>query len=478
MTQYVRTSYRRHRRASWALVLGLVALVAAVVIPIASGAADKTYTMSVTPSAVCSSPIEGAASALVTIGNTAKSASLGSAEIYFPAGSVSTSATFKPAFEPARPGAKIELRANVSTKYGMRDVVAVRDLNLAKNSSLGIRVKFKANATFPLTDVQSVVKQSNNFNDTSGAANLFEDPATWPKLSLGPCVTISGTVWHDQDQDESIDAAEPRLGNWTVRAYASGTPPRQLVATAAPSDATGFYSLSVPGNASYVLCETSPSGSWGQTTPDPGASCSTTYSPRTEEPNGIAVVVGTSNVSGQHFGNVPTITAGCGDRTTGPYEVELGTGPNGTCEKPGDAEYSFETWTEGTQTFFKFVPLSGGSETVLVAEKLQASYTPNPADQTPQTTLIYDDDLSDGFQGVEMPYCDFDPRSGDSDRTTIAPRNATTYPTIMDYANAVLPSGHTSCVLEATQKVKAAGQPTLDAVFYVFSAVDGGRGMG
>jgi hypothetical protein len=475
MTKHVRTSYRRHRWTTLGVATALVLVAAAIAIPIASGAADKTYTLSVSPSAVCSSATDGAASTLVTIGNTAKSASLGSAEIYFPAGSVSTNASFKPAFEPARPGSTIVLRAGAT-----RDVVAVSDLNLSKNNSLGIRVKFKANATFGLTDITSVVKQSNNFNDTSGTANLFEDPATWPKLSLGPCVTISGTVWHDRDQDGVVDSTEPKLGGWTVRAYAAGSPPRQLVATAAPSNAaSGLYSLSVPANAVYVLCETSPSGTWGQTTPGSGTSCSTTYVGRTEEPNAISpVAVSTSNLPGQNFGNVPTITASCGDTTTGAYVVELGTGSGLTCDKPGVGEYSFETWTEGAQTFFKFVPIAPGAGTVLVAEKLQASYTPDPADPTPQTTLVYDDDLSNGFSGVEMPYCEFDPRTGDADKTTITPRNPTTYPTIVAYADAVLPSGHTSCVLEATQKVKTIGQPTLDAVFYVFSAVDGGRGMG
>ena len=476
MTQHVRTSYRRHRRAARGLAIALAIAVAAVVIPIASGAADKTYTLSVSPSAVCSSANEGEASALVTIVNTAKSASLGSAEIYFPAGSVSTNAGFKPAFEPARPGSKIALRASESTSYGLRDVVAVSDLNLSKNNALGVRVKFKANATFVLTDIKSVVKQSNNFNDASGSANLFDNPVP-PKVSLGPCVTISGTVWNDQDQNGLISSTEPKLGGWTVRAYLTGTPPRQLIATASPSDAAGQYSLRVPGNASYVLCETSPSGTWGQTTPGSGTSCSATYAGRTEEPNGGSVAVITSDLPDQNFGNVPTITVGCGDTTTGTYNVELGTGSNGTCDKPGAGEYSFDTWTTGNQTFFKFVPLGPGTGKVLVAEKLVGSYTPNPADPTPQTTLEYDDDLSNGYQGVEMPYCKFDPRTSDPDKTTITARPSN-YATIEDYANAVLPSGATSCVLEATQKVKAVGQPTLDAVFYVFSKVDGGRGMG
>ena len=187
MTKHVRSSYRRNRWRTWGLATALVLVAAAIAIPIASGAADKTYSLSVSPSAVCSSATEGAASTLVTIGNTAKSASLGSAEIYFPAGSVSTITSLRPTFEPARPGSTIALRANASTSFGTRDVVAVGDLNLSKNSSLGIRVKFKANATFSLTDIKSVVKQSNNFSDTSGTDRTnLRGSRDVPELSLGP----------------------------------------------------------------------------------------------------------------------------------------------------------------------------------------------------------------------------------------------------------------------------------------------------
>jgi hypothetical protein len=42
MTQHVRTSYRRHRRAAWGLTLLLVAAIATVSIPLASGAPSKT----------------------------------------------------------------------------------------------------------------------------------------------------------------------------------------------------------------------------------------------------------------------------------------------------------------------------------------------------------------------------------------------------------------------------------------------------
>ena len=43
MTKHVRSSYRNHRRATWGLATALVLAIAAVAIPIASGAPDKTY---------------------------------------------------------------------------------------------------------------------------------------------------------------------------------------------------------------------------------------------------------------------------------------------------------------------------------------------------------------------------------------------------------------------------------------------------
>jgi hypothetical protein len=36
-------------------------------------------------------------------------------------------------------------------------------------------------------EVRAVVKQSNQFNDSAGTANLFDNPASWPKLTVGTC---------------------------------------------------------------------------------------------------------------------------------------------------------------------------------------------------------------------------------------------------------------------------------------------------
>ena len=45
MTEHVRKNYRNHRKATWGFAIALMVAIAAVVIPIASGAADKTYTV-------------------------------------------------------------------------------------------------------------------------------------------------------------------------------------------------------------------------------------------------------------------------------------------------------------------------------------------------------------------------------------------------------------------------------------------------
>ena len=88
MTRHLRNSHRNHRKTTWGLVAVLVVAIAAVVIPIASGAGDKSYTITVSPSSVCSSPTDGGASTVLTLKNTSSPQSFGSAEVYFPPNTV------------------------------------------------------------------------------------------------------------------------------------------------------------------------------------------------------------------------------------------------------------------------------------------------------------------------------------------------------------------------------------------------------
>src|SRR5574340_1536510 len=83
--------YRSHRKAAWAaLVLASVGLVAAISIPLARAAgtaSGKYFTLGLQPATVCSAATP-TATTTVTLKNIAGSQTLGSAQIYFPAGSI------------------------------------------------------------------------------------------------------------------------------------------------------------------------------------------------------------------------------------------------------------------------------------------------------------------------------------------------------------------------------------------------------
>jgi hypothetical protein len=172
MTQHLRTSYRRHRKGTWGVALGAVALLAAVVIPLASGGSGKTYSLGVNPLTVCAG-----GSTTVTLTNTARTQTLGSAEIYFPPNSVSSA---------SRGNTPLQVRTGAGLYPGSWDIIGpVNNLGLAFGQPLNINVTLKSTATGG--QVRAVVKQSNQFNDSAGTANLFDIPPSWPQLTVGTC---------------------------------------------------------------------------------------------------------------------------------------------------------------------------------------------------------------------------------------------------------------------------------------------------
>ena len=137
MTDHVRRNYRNHRKATWGVAIALMVAIAAVVIPIASGAADKNYTMIFPAGAVTPAPPSGNTtsqtlcsnsdySVKVAITNTAKSVQLGSADVTFPA-NVTLSGANLPAGSPA---------AWQISRSG--NVVSLRQLSLPKNNTVTI----------------------------------------------------------------------------------------------------------------------------------------------------------------------------------------------------------------------------------------------------------------------------------------------------------------------------------------------------
>jgi hypothetical protein len=448
--------------------LALAALIAAVVIPLASGASDKTFTLSVSPSTVCSSATNGGASTVLTLRNTAKSASLGAAEVYFPPNTV---------FSVTSPAS---LRANTTstTSGGTKDIVAFGNLNLSTGSPVQVTVTFNANAQFS-GPVTAVVKQSNQFNDTQGGANLFDlDPAqgTFPTIRLVPCVSVAGRVYQDRNVDFVYttgtgafdDSDVPKA--WTVRLY---TNPSTVFKTLTSSSSDGAYTFTgVPTGSDYKICVAAAgptdSGSlWGLQSPAGNAQCGalSTASGAPSTSSGRLLPGLSAAATGQDFVVVPiTDLFGAGDTSTrGGYTVVGGTNPG---SKP-DQNYVQDAWVDSSgRTNFRFSPITpcgppqDCSKKIYLLETLTADLA--LGDLAGQQASILYDDLAPFLDSElkQMPYCNVDPRQAGGAVAT----------------SGVLPGTNTSCIVSGSQAVVAGGK--VHVQYLVYTAYDGGRQIG
>jgi hypothetical protein len=192
MTEHVRTTYRSHRKATVVVALALAAMVAAVVIPLAN-AAGKTYTMTVSPTSMCAPATDGGASTVVTLRNTGSPQTAGSAELYFPAGSVHAVSS----------GWALRSNQSSPSSGGTKDILARDNLNLAPGQTMTVTVSFKRTANFSTT-ITAALKQANRFNDSGGGANLFTVQGGYPTLRVVQCVTISGRIYQDRNLDNTF----------------------------------------------------------------------------------------------------------------------------------------------------------------------------------------------------------------------------------------------------------------------------------
>ena len=94
------------------------------------------------------------------------------------------------------------LRPNTTSTAsgGTKDIVALDSLGLAPGQTKTATVSFKSTANFS-TSITAALKQANQFNDSSGSANLFTVQGTFPKLRVVQCVTVSGRVYQDRNLD-------------------------------------------------------------------------------------------------------------------------------------------------------------------------------------------------------------------------------------------------------------------------------------
>jgi hypothetical protein len=479
MTERARRNYRNHRKATWGFVVALMVAIAAVVIPIASGASDKNYTMlfpltgAVTPTppvsgdtlsqTLCSSSTY---TVKVEIKNTAKSSQLGSAEVTFPANVTLSSASSS---------------TGVSSRSS--NVVSLRQLSLQKNGMVTITAALvTGGATTSAQAITARVKQSNDFSDagTNPDANSFQNP-TFPTIQLQACVaSITGRVYHDRDQsgafavNPSSPTSDIAKQGWTVTLQRKTSASTYTNVDSDSSDANGMYSVEGQIGSDFRLCVTAPnppdsSSRWGVRTV-PGLTFAT----------GCAAVTGTGDASqgpflsnltsagatGQDFAVVPITTPNFGadsSSTTGDGNYIVKAAGN-TTKTP--QHYVQETWTDSDgRPYFVFAPVNSCTTScsgkIYLLEHLFGSVMQSDLGPTRQVELVYDD--TEPFQTfTPMPYCLQDPREGENLKVTN-----------------VLPADATSCIVEGHQKVEGDGtvaNAKVDFEFFVYTAYDGSRG--
>jgi hypothetical protein len=470
MTKHVRTTYRSHRKATWAAALALVALTAAVLVPLAN-AGDKTYTMTVAPTSLCAPATNGGASTLVTLRNTGSPQTAGSAEVYFPPNSVHAVSS------------PWVLHSNTTSNSsgGSKDIVALDSLNLAPGQMKQITVSFKSSANFS-TAITAALKQSNQFNDSSGSANLFTVQGGFPTLRVVQCVTVSGRVYQDRNLDNTYTTGSGAFLNsdvpkeWTVKLYGKdvGAPASSYAlitqtTSGGPSSADpGKYTFTqVPGLRDYKVCVTAAGGDasskWATQIPTGNADCAaiSTGSP-TSAANRLPNL--SANALNQDFQVVPVVGPvgpTTSDTTVGGYTVD----PSANSTKADDF-YVQDTWVDSQgRTNFRFSPITACAPNcppgkIYLLETLVADVDLSDLGGE-QARLRYDDAAP--FLDADlksMPYCNIDPRQAGGNLATTG----------------VLPGTDTSCIVEASQSVVAGGK--VHAVYKVYTSYDGGRQIG
>jgi len=480
MTKHVRTTYRSHRKATWAAALALVALIAAVVIPLAN-AAEKTYTMTVAPTSMCAPATDGGASTVVTLKNTGSPQTAGAGQIYFPAGSVHSVTTA---------GWALLSSSSNPSSGGTKDIVGKDNLGLAPGQTINVTVTFKKTANFS-TAITAALKQSNQFNDSAGSANLFAVQGGFPTLRVVQCVTISGRIYQDRNLDNTYTTGTVAFLNsdvpkaWTATLYGKdvGAPTSAyaVVGTAtggSPTDQDpdkrGRYTFTqVSGLRDYKICvtATSPDSSskWATQIPTGNTECAaiSTGGPASSA-NRLPNL--SKDELTQDFQVVPVvgpIGPNSPDSTVGGYTVN----PGSNSTKPSDF-YVQDVWIDANgATNFRFSPIGGTcvvncSQKIYLLETLAADIDLSKLGGQ-QATLKYDDrpPFLDG-QLKLMPYCNIDPRKSDGSLKT--------------EADDVLPGSgateDTSCIVTGTQTVVAGSD--VHAVYQVYTAYDGGRQIG
>ncbi len=233
MTQHVRKSYRDHRKATWALVLAVVAAIATVVIPFATGAPSKYYTLGASPEPTCSTPTRQTFT--LTLSNKTRNQNLGSANITAPSyiRLVTDSGVLSSAGQ---------VTVNVPDGFGdAPNTIRLRNLTLPSNTSTAtITVEADVSAGSGATWT-SIAKQSNNFAD-SGPGNLFA-PLTAGAGS--PSATVTACDFDYVFVDQPNNAEKGSVQTVQVQLQSNGVP----VTVSGPLTLSAFQTVGTTSTA-------------------------------------------------------------------------------------------------------------------------------------------------------------------------------------------------------------------------------------
>ncbi len=409
----------------------------------------------------------------VAITNTAKSSTLGSANVTFPA-NVTLSSASLPAGSPT--AWRISRSGNV---------VSLRELSLPKNGVVTITAALGTGSA--ATSAQAItarVKQSNDFNDSGSnpEANAFDNP-TFPTIRVQTCnATITGRVYHDRDQSGAfaINPSSPTSDiakqGWTVTLQRKTGATTYTNVDSASSDANGMYSVAGPSRQRLPAVRHCPqsaidsSSRWGVravTGVTLVAGC-VPITPTSGTSPGLSVLnLPTAGATGQDFAVVPITAPDFGansSSTTGSGSYTV-TAAGNTTKPPQN--YVQETWTDGSgHPYFVFAPVNActsGCGKIFLLEQMKGSVKQSDLGPTKQVVLVYDD--TEPFQTfAPMPYCLQDPRGPGT--------------TLLD--TGVLPAGATSCIVEGHQRVSGDGTAAnalVNVEFLIYTSYDGSRGF-
>lgn len=432
MTKQVRTAYRRHRRAT--VVVVLLALAAGLVFAVypASGAGNVPSTQGVTPTTVSLG------------GQSGDCAAVGSqAQYEFRIVNPSTSTFTDPAT-----GATFSLAVTGGNQTLAFQVVGGGAFTV---DDLVVKGGTKSSHYDYIAAGKPVVTSDSNLHAPPKGQTYYS--ISHISFCYDEAVAdIGGHVWNDKDEDGTQDAFEGDQAGFLITATAPGKPTRT-----GTTDANGDYLIEdLPIGPTYTVCESDPGASppdgWVQSVPTQAVCTGDT-------PKGYQFQLLADSLQND-FGNTHTVSDACGDARS-VYEVGDDTISVSACTKEGDIEYVFETWEEvidgKLEQVVNFHPVPGSCTncgTASTIERLTWSI-----DKTQNSVLRYDDDLTDGVAPVDMLYCNGDPRSGNpADPYELGPN-----------PSAVLPAGHTSCLIESTER---ADETRVD---WVFSEIDGYR---